>query len=140
VRADAASARGAALVEFALVLPILLTMLLGTVFVGEAMNESIDATHLVGVAARYAAVNQNPSSTQTLQKYIASLADTNDLQTASVCITFPNGTSNVGDPVTVTMKGTYQWIPLLNLGVSSQIIRTATMRLEALPTAYSATC
>jgi Flp pilus assembly protein TadG len=142
IRAAVAGARGQALVEFALVLPVLLLMLMGMLFVGEALNESIDSTHLVGVAARYAAVNENPSTSgQTLQQYIASLADSADLKTACVGISFPNGTDNVGDPVTVTMKSTYSWIPLLKLGVSSQIVRTATMRLEAVPTAYAtSTC
>lgn len=135
-RAATADARGQALVEFALVLPVLLLMLMGIVLVGEALNESIDETHLVGVAARYAAVNEDPSS-GTLQSYIASLADTNDLKSASVTICLPDGNA-VGDPVTVTMTSTYNWIPLLNLGFSSQLTRSATERLEAVPSAYTA--
>jgi Flp pilus assembly protein TadG len=129
---------GAALVEFTLVIPVLLLVLMAILYVGQALNESIDETHLVNVAARYAAVNQNPGGT-TLQAYIAQQGDTAALQVTNVCISFPNGTSNVGDPVQVTMSSTYNWIPLLGLGTTTWV-RTATMRLEAVPTAYSATC
>ena|SRR5579872_2859895 len=128
---------GAALVEFALVLPVLMIALMGILYVGEALNESIDETHLVAEAARYAAVNQNPG-TGTLQAYIAAQADTTSLQGANVCISFPNGTSNVGDPVQVKMSSAFNWIPILGLGPSSTLVRTATMRLEAPPTVYSA--
>jgi len=137
--------RGAALVEFALVLPVILLILMGIVYVGEALNESIDETNLVSEAARYAAVNQNPGA-GTLQAYIASQADTADLQKASVCISFPNGTSNIGDPVQVTMSVTYSWLPIVGnaLGIpganpTSTLVRSATMRLETVPT-YSAGC
>jgi Flp pilus assembly protein TadG len=135
----AADARGAALLEFTLVLPVLLLVLMAILYVGQALNESVNETHLVNLAARYAAVNQNPGG-GTLQSYIASQADTTALQSASVCISFPNGTSNVGDPVQVKMSSSYSWIPLLNLGLSTTLVRTATMRLEAVPSNYSAGC
>jgi Flp pilus assembly protein TadG len=144
VFAVAVAQRAAAMVEFTLVLPVLLLILMAILVVGQAFNESIDETHLVDVAARYAAVNQNPGS-GTLQAYIASQADTADLKAASVCISFPSGTANIGDPVQVRMTSTYQWIPLLSTDVfggasSVQLVRTATMRLEAVPTVYSAGC
>lgn len=131
---------GAALVEFTLVIPILLLALMAILYVGQALNESINETHLVNLAARYAAVNQVPGG-GSLQAYIKSQADTTDLaNNAVVCISFPAGTSNVGDPVQVQMTSTYNWIPILQLGTSTTLVRTATMRLEAAPTAYSAGC
>ena len=56
---------------------------------------------------------------------------------AAVSICFPNNSENVGDPVEVAITSTFKFIPILKLG-SVTIKRTATMRLEAAPTNYSA--
>ena len=61
---------GAALVEFALVAPVLLLLLLGMVDFGRAYNYWIDSTHLVHTGARWAAVNKNPGPGATLQESI----------------------------------------------------------------------
>ena len=45
--------RGVALVEFALVLPLLLVLLLGMIDVGKAVNYWNDETHLANEAARF---------------------------------------------------------------------------------------
>ncbi len=57
-------ARGAALAELALVLPLLLLLLLGMLDFGKAFNEWMSQTHLANEGARLAAVNYcpNPSS------------------------------------------------------------------------------
>jgi hypothetical protein len=63
---------------------------------------------------------------------------------AEVCVEFPNGTSNPGDPVRVRMTFTYHWLPFLGsrLGdlADTSVTSTATMRLEAPPTNYTAGC
>lgn len=142
---------GAALVEFALVLPVLLVLLLGMLDFGKAFNYWIDQTHLANEGARWAAVNKNPGG-GTLQQYVRSQANTPELRdggTASVagpiqiCITFPNGTSQVGDPVRVTASTTYNWLPFLGsrLGIAqTTMTASATMRLEAAPSVYGAGC
>jgi Flp pilus assembly protein TadG len=142
---------GAALVEFALVLPLLLVLLFGMLDFGKAFNYWIDQTHLANEGARWAAVNKNPGG-GTLQEYIRSQANTAELRdggTASVpgaieiCISFPNGTSQVGDPVRVTASASYSWLPFLGgrIGITStSISASATMRLEAVPSVYSAGC
>jgi len=142
---------GAALVEFALVLPLLLVLLFGMLDFGKAFNYWIDQTHLANEGARWAAVNKNPGG-GTLQEYIRSQANTAELRdggTASVpgaieiCISFPNGTSQVGDPVRVTASAAYNWLPFLGgrIGITStSISASATMRLEAVPSVYSAGC
>lgn len=140
-----------ALVEFALVLPLLLVLLFGMLDFGKAFNYWIDQTHLANEGARWAAVNKNPGS-GTLQEYVRSQANTVELRdggTSSVpgpieiCISFPNGTSQVGDPVRVTASASYNWLPFLGdrVGVTStSISASATMRLEAVPSVYSAGC
>jgi Flp pilus assembly pilin Flp len=138
---------GAAMVEFALVLPLLMTLVLGLMDFGKALNYWIDQTHLSNEAARWAVVNRNPGAdgSQTLQQYIKGQADSADLRDAtngaSVCIDFPNGAPKVGDPVRVRIQYSYNWLPFFQnrLGFTATTIAgTATMRLEAMPTNYSA--
>ncbi len=142
---------GVALVEFALVLPILLVLLFGMLDFGKAFNYWIDETHLANEGARWAVVNKNPGS-GTLQQYIQQQADTPELRNGGtssvpsslqVCISFPDGSSEVGDPVHVAVSTTYNWLPFLGsrLGIASTTITgSSTMRLEAEPTNYSAGC
>jgi hypothetical protein len=142
---------GTSLVEFALVLPLLLVLLLGVLDFGKAFNYWNDATHLANEGARWAAVNRNPGS-GTLQQYIQQQGDTPELRSGGsssvpaplqVCISFPNGTTNVGDPVHVTATLTYNWLPYLGTRVGiaqTAITGSSTMRLEARPTAYGAGC
>ena len=147
--------RGVALVEFALVAPILLVLLFGMLDFGRVFNYWIDATHLSNEGARWAVVNKNPgSSGTTLQEYIQAQADTNELRNGGsssvsdaleVCISFPSGSSTVGNPVEVTASVTYNWLPFLSsqaLGglTSTTVSSSSTMRLEAPPTNYSAGC
>jgi Flp pilus assembly protein TadG len=140
---------GVALVEFALVLPLLLTLMIGIVDFGRAFNYWIDQTHLAAETARWAVVNHNPGDptntgvgTPTLQQYIKAQADSAELRSstngASVCITFPNG-ATVSNPVQVTVKYRFGWLPWIQhvLGVGTTTIGTkATMRLEATPTHF----
>jgi Flp pilus assembly protein TadG len=152
---------GQALVEFALVLPLLAVLLFGMLDFGKAYNYWNDATHLSAEGARFAAVNSapTPGSAVSLQAQIRGQADTAELRTGTttsvpgapqVCIDFPNGTSNPGDPVRVRMTFTYSWIPILSSRISilgsrfstpsSTITSSSIMRLEATPTTYSAGC
>ena len=146
--------RGVALVEFALVAPILLVLLFGMLDFGRVFNYWIDATHLSNEGARWAVVNKNPASSGTLQQYIQAQADTNELRNGGsssvpsalqVCISFPSGSSTVGNPVEVTASVTYNCLPFLSsqaLGAltSTTVSSSSTMRLEAPPTNYSAGC
>ena len=139
---------GVAVVEFALVLPILLLILLAMLDFGKAFNYWIDETQLASAGARWAVVNRNPASSGTLQAYIKSQADTGELKNgANVTICFPNGTSSIGDPVKVKMSYTYNWLPFFNRNVpligrvlntsSTTIVGSSTMRLEAVPSNYT---
>jgi Flp pilus assembly protein TadG len=147
---------GQALVEFALVLPLLLLLLFGMLDFGKAFNYWIDETHLANEGARFAVVNSNPG-TGTLQAWILSQTDTAELRNggssslpnpARVCIAFPTnpatGTAGqVGDPVQVTVAAGYNWLPFVRnaIGLTSVTVTgSATMRLEAKPTNYGAGC
>jgi Flp pilus assembly protein TadG len=149
----AGSDEGVALVEFALILPVLALLLFAMLDFGKAFNYWIDETHLANEGARWAVVNKNPASSGTLQEYIKSQATTGELRNGGtpsvlnplqVCISFPAGTSNVGDPVRVTLETTYRWLGIITNqvpGLTQTTIRgQATMRIEAPPTNYSAGC
>jgi Flp pilus assembly protein TadG len=139
-RARLTGDRGGALLEFALVLPILLAVVFGIAQFGFAFNSANDETHIANEVARYATVNENPSS-KTLQEWGRSQADSNALSGQTVCISFPNGTRNIGDPVLVTVSGTINWFPILRLkATSTTVTGTAYMRLETPPSKYGAGC
>ena len=130
-----------AVVEFALVLVVMTVLLFGVLDFGKAFNYWIDETHLANKGARFAAVNKNPGSGPSLQDWIKDGANTTELRDAlSVCIDFPNGTSNVGDPVRVRVTSTYTWMPLLDMLPNPELTGSATMRLEARPSNFSAGC
>jgi Flp pilus assembly protein TadG len=141
---------GTALVEFALVLPLLLVLILAIADFGRALNNWIDATHIANVTARYAAVNKNPAASGTLQRHMELQANTEELRDGSaqatpvdVCVSLPPD-ANVGDPVTVEVRSTWSWLGYLveeaGLELETDLVGKATMRLEAEPTNYSAGC
>lgn len=134
---------GQATVEFALVLPLLLVVLVGMIDFGFAFNYWIQETQLASEGARYAAVNRVPGG-GSLQDYIRSQAtkELRDGGTAQVkdplcvSVSFPDG-KEIGDPVRVTVETQYSWRPILEMVAPSKIKATATMRLEAIPNAES---
>ena len=128
---------GAALVEFVLVLPLVLLLLLGML--------DLDETHLANEGARFAAVNKNPGPGASLQESIKSQADSDELKDAlEVCISFPGGGGAVvGEPVEVTVRSTYKFLGFIadRLSVTDKTISsTSTMRLERTPTNLTADC
>jgi len=139
---------GVALVEFALIAPVLFLVLFAILDFGRALNYWQDATHLTAEGARYAAVDSNPGSGsgQTLQEYLQAQGDSAELKNGSNSVTtplkirvlFPNGgASTAGQPVKVTACFKFKWLPILNL-VETTIRTDSTMRLEknATPTHY----
>jgi Flp pilus assembly protein TadG len=137
---------GAALVEFALVAPLLFVLLFGIIDFGKALNYWIDETHLASSGARWAEVNKNPGAAagQSLLQYIKAQADANELRNggasvtgtgATVCISYPSGSAIVGQPVQISVTSTYRWLSIVGLPVAATDLNgTATMRLEAVPT------
>jgi Flp pilus assembly protein TadG len=130
--------RGQAMVEFALVLPLLLVVLLGVLDFGKATNYWIDENHLAAEGARLVAVSGsnsappnltciNGTSPSSLAQYIQCQADTRELLNggtgqvaarAQVCITPLVGTDGttgaVSDPIKVRVNVTYNLLPSLN--------------------------
>ena len=144
------SESGSALVEFALILPVFLFLVIAMMDFGKAFNYWNDANHMAAQGARFAAVNRdpaNPDDPSALATYILSQADTAELQEggtdsladpAQVCITFPNGTSEVGDPVQVSVVADYGLLPFVAAELQPELATVsitgkATMRIEVPP-------
>ena len=134
---------GQSAVEFALVVPILCVIVLAMVDFGEAMNYWLDLNHVASDTVRKAAVNTYPTAAE-YQTWARDRLETTELRTggsnsiptaATVSICLPEG-SDVGDPVTVRLAVSYNWIPFIG-GAAWGIKGTATMRLEQ-KAAYSA--
>ncbi len=145
-RVRAADERGQALVEFALLLPVLALLLFAILQFALSLNAASNQTNIASEVARYAVVNENPGKTKSLQAWGKEQAYTNYTNALNsegkVCISFPSG-AEVGSPVKVEVTSITHWLPLLGkLGeVGSTTVRgTAYMRLEAPPTSYSEGC
>jgi Flp pilus assembly protein TadG len=142
---------GQALPEFALVLPLLLVLLFGMLDFGKAFNYWIDSTQITSEGARFAAVNRKPDPLNglSLQQQLRAQGNTAELRNggtdsvvapSQVCVEFPNGTSNPGDPVLVRMTFVYHWLPFIGGIADTTVTSTAVMRLEATPTNFTAGC
>lgn len=148
----AAADSGAALVEFALVLPLLALMLFAALDLGKAYNYWIDATHLANEGARYAAVNQNPDpSAPNFLAAVRQQANTAELRNGGtssvpdalkVCVYLPDG-ATVGKRVRVEVTSTYKFLSFvasrLNV-LEKSVVADSTMRLERVPTYTDGEC
>jgi Flp pilus assembly protein TadG len=150
---------GVALVEFALVLPLVLLLLFGMIDVGKAVNYWNDETHLANEAARFAAVDNssdpNWAGNKTNAAYkintaVKNHADSAELKTGGthsisspgvrICLWFPNNTittddpardHRVGDPVQVVVTAQYNWLGyLVGQGVRARSSLTATSTMR----------
>jgi Flp pilus assembly protein TadG len=139
--------RGTAVVEFALVAPLLFLILFGVLDFGRLLNYYNQQTQLVGLGARAAAVNRTPDDTQQatgtlIQQQLAETYAKGELnKKTNVCITLPNG-SGIGQPVTVSASYQFNFLPLIGLAVGSPsitITASQTVRQEATPS-YSTGC
>lgn len=131
---------GAVLIEFALVLPLLLVLLLGMVEFGRAFNYWIDETHLANVAARWAAVGKVPDKT-----WLSEEADTKELAEGAVMrLCLPNASKKVGEPVRAEIDYSFKWMPYIGEamgGITETLLSAnATMRIEQVPAGVEAPC
>ncbi|WP_285319120.1 TadE/TadG family type IV pilus assembly protein [Pseudarthrobacter sp. lyk4-40-TYG-27] len=101
------SERGAAAVEFAILLPLLLMLVLGTIEFGRAYNAQITLTNAARDGVRVMAINNNPTAARTAtQTAAASVSST----IPASAITVSPSTCSTGTQVTVTIKYTLSTI------------------------------
>jgi Flp pilus assembly protein TadG len=129
--------RGQSLVEFAVVLPVLIVIILGIVYFGKYEDYSNQATQLAETGVRYAAVDNCPTGCSSLASYIVSQASpelangSGDVTKATAYIYLPTGvTYLVGNQIRVCIVSTVRY-PTPAGTLSFQLTQAATMRVEA---------
>ena len=130
--------RGQTLVEFAIVLPVLILIILGILYFGRYEDYANQETQLAEEGVRWAAVNNNPSTSgQTLAQYIVSQAQP-ELQNGSSDVTSPatayiyqptGATYASGQPIRVCIVATVKFPSPIGTP-TAQITQSATMRIE----------
>lgn len=112
---------GAAALEFALVVPILLLLVMGIIEFGFLFQGQLAVTHAAREGARLAAVG----------RYDAGEVASRAFPLVPVIVTAPNPPSAAasGDPITVTVTYGYDW-RVLPIPGTVQLQGTAVMRRE----------
>ena len=156
------SERGTAVVEFALVAPVLFLLVFGIVDFGRALNYYNDLTQLAGQGARAAVVNRNPDGTAVTASgtlaptcdgrtdsiqclLVAYYTSTAELKNGiSVCLgtmnsggTITNAVPSAGQPVTVRATYTFNFIPLVH-AATIRLVATQTELSETIAPTYTA--
>lgn len=148
----ARSERGTAVVEFALIAPLLFLLVFGIIEFGRILNTYNELTQIAGQGARAAAVNRNPDGTTiaaasgtvkdvpcggqtySIQCQLSNYYAKNDaLSNVSVCIPTSGLPAAVGQPVTVRAKYVYNFITGLFGFAHITLTATQTERSEVTP-------
>ena len=137
--------RGTALVEFALVAPLLFLLLFGIIDFGRALDYYNQVTQLAGQGARAAAVNRSLDGSPitpglSLQKQLDAETGQPELRNGEiVCIT--QVPTNVGDPVQVKVSYQFHFLPLVAVAANAlgglTLSSTQTERAEVVPPSYA---
>jgi len=145
------SERGTAVVEFALVAPILFLLVFGILDFGRALNYYNDLTQLAGQGARAAAVNRNPDGTaigqatgtvddadcgnelNSIQCQLANFYPTTNELKSGIHVCIPSAPAAIGDPVTVHATYRFNFTDGLFGFTSINLSATQTERAEATP-------
>jgi len=135
---------GQALIEFALIAPLFLLLVVGIIQFGIGLNYWLDLNRIANQGARWAVVDKYPNcngtvgtpgctSPNTLKAHLESEPVSGGLQpTATIC--FEPGTlvGQVGQPLTVRVESDFTFLPIMDLG-TIRLRGKATMRIEQPP-------
>lgn len=129
--------RGQATVEFALILPVLLLLVLGIIELGRAWNLAQLATDAVREGTRQCSLADNLTHTQaSVEAWIENRMATSGVPVTAPTVTFDTplggGTpcENSDQPVTVTMRIPYSWMFFGGVFDPITITSSFTMRNE----------
>jgi hypothetical protein len=151
--------RGQALVEFALIAPLFLLIVVGIIQFGIGLNYWLDLNRIANQGARWAAVDKYPNCNgdptsigcrpgqtpdESLKAYLESEPVSGGLQPeARICFERPTGVSaltplptdpgtHVGQPVRAEVATRFDFMPILNM-FEITLRGKATMRMEQAP-------
>ena len=140
------SERGTALVEFALIAPLLFLLLFGIIDFGRALDYYNQVTQLAGQGARAAAVNRMPDGTAiptiggatAIQSQLATQYTAQPELKSGIIVCITQVPQQVGDPVTIKVTYHFKFLPLVGLAASAvggglDLTSTQTERAEAVP-------
>jgi len=125
-RAARRGEQGVALLEAALVLPILLMLVMGTVDLGRAVYIRNALANAARDGARFAIVD--PRNTTCIKTVAARYSSLANLTASDVTVT-PPGTFDLGQPITVAVQSDYR--PITPLIASAAGARTVAVRANA---------
>ena len=137
------------MLEFALVLPLLLVLVIGVANVAAAFNWWNDLNQIAGEGARMAAVDKkivNVGGTNyDLCNGLKQQGDTTTLKNRMiVTISYPDGATTAGSAVKVEAKADFSWgnyLPnFIGHALQPTLKGTAVMRLEQNSTLSTLTC
>ena len=117
------SQRGSAVVEFALVIPLVLTLVLGVVELSVVARSEIQLVHAAREGARQAAVSPDTSAAVAAVRRALGSAGSR----AKVAVSRPTA---IGDPTTVRVSLPYNVLSPIIGGYPIELRATATMRVE----------
>jgi Flp pilus assembly protein TadG len=146
LRAVQRDERGTALVEFALIAPLLFLLLFGIIDFGRALNYYNEVTQLAGQGARAAAVNRNPDGTAitsgfSLQNQLATQFTAQPELKKGIVVCVTQVPTSVGDDVTVKVSYQFQFRPLIAAAAKAvgglTLSATQTERAEVVPPGYA---
>jgi hypothetical protein len=139
------SERGTALVEFALIAPLLFLLLFGIIDFGRALDYYNQVTQLAGQGARAAAVNMNPDGLTTptatsIQSQLATQYTAQPELKSGIVVCITRIPTKVGDPVTVKVTYHFTFLPLIGLAAKAlnnglDLTSIQTERAEVVPAA-----
>ncbi len=128
--------RGQALVEFALVLPLVLLLLVGILEFGRAWNEHQIVTDAAREAVRTAALADPTVTTATIRSVVETALANGGIDPNTAQTDLPDPNSPEGTPMTVEIRVPYQFFlvgTLLDWATNSRTVTLtarATMRKE----------
>ena len=138
---------GQALIEFALIAPLFLLLVVGIIQFGIGLNYWLDLNRIANQGARWAVVDKYPNcngtvgspgcTTPTLVQHLESEPVSGGLQpTATIC--FEDSVDGaVGEPLTVRVESDFTFLPIMDLG-TIKLRGKATMRIEQSPAVLNA--
>jgi len=126
-RAEISKGLGQSLIELALILPVLMLILMGIVDFGRAFNAYIIITNAAREGARYGAMH--PADESGIRDRVINEAAGSgiSIEADDVEVEFPNGTSEPGNPIRVTVTCDFSLITPFLLGGNTTIRSSAEM-------------
>jgi Flp pilus assembly protein TadG len=139
VRRGLRSRRGIATVEFALIVPVLLVMLLGLIDFGMAMYEKMELTSAVRAGAHVAIADAYENDTTAIQAAVNNSTNISGISVATSCacgdstsIACDAASTCADDTYYITVTATKDFVPLFLAfpGISNPITLTSTVTMR----------